>query len=72
MTFLLKNINHRQFFLFSEMIPDVIETVQSVFGDDDYDYGEYTLEEAYFNQLEEERLEKKREKKRKKKRKNKN
>ena len=57
----------------SEMIPDVIETVQSVFGDGDddyYDYGEYTLEEAYFNQLEEERLEKKREKKRKKKRKN--
>ena len=34
------------------------------------DYDEYTLEEAFFNQLEEERLEKKREKRRKKKRKN--
>ena len=26
-------------FLFSEMIPDVIETVQSALGVDDYDYG---------------------------------
>jgi len=34
------------------------------------DYGEYTLEEAFFNQLEEERREKKREKRKKKKRKN--
>ena len=66
---------HMFAFIFSEMIPDVIEEVQSIFGvngDEDYDYGEYTLEEAYFNQLEEERLEKKREKKRKNKRKNKN
>jgi len=54
-----------------KMIPDVIETVQSALGVDDYeDYDEYTLEEAFFNQLEEERLEKKREKRRKKKRKN--
>lgn len=52
------------------MIPDVIETVQSALGVDDLDYEEYTLEEAFFNQLEEERLEKKREKRRKKKRKN--
>merc|ERR1711935_911714 len=57
-----------------KMTPDVIKTVQSDFGwDDEYDYddyGEYTLEEAFFNQLEEERREKKREKRKKKKRKN--
>jgi len=55
------------------MIPEVINTVKSDFGWDeeyDLDYGEYTLEEAFFNQLEEERLEKKREKRKKKKRKN--
>ena len=64
---------HMFAFIFSEMIPDVIEEVQSIFGvNGDEDYDEYTLEEAYFNQLEEERLEKKREKKRKNKRKNKN
>jgi len=43
------------------MIPEVINTVKSDFGwDDEYDldYGEYTLEEAFFNQLEEERFKK--------------
>ena len=47
-------------FLFPEYLPDVIEAFQ---GDE---YDEYTLEEAYFNQLEEERLAKKRRKKKKK------
>ena len=46
-------------------MPDVIEAFQG----DDYEYEEYTLEEAYFNQLEEERLAKKRRKNKKKKRK---
>ena len=49
----------------SEYLPDVIEAFQG----DDYEYEEYTLEEAYFNQLEEERLAKKRRKNKKKKRK---
>ena len=49
------------------MIPEVIEAVtkddsDEYYDDSDYD-GEYTLEEAFFNQLEEERLEKKRQKK---------
>ena len=47
-------------FFFPEYLPDVIEAFQ---GDE---YDEYTLEEAYFNQLEEERLAKKRRKKKKK------
>ena len=47
------------FFHFSEYLPDVIEAFQG----DDYEYDEYTLEEMYFNQLEEERLAKKRRKK---------
>ena len=61
------------FLLFSpEFIPNVIDAVtndgDSDELDEDYDYdGEYTLEEAYFNQLEEERREKKRKKKKKKK-----
>ena len=47
------------FFHFSEYLPNVIEAFQG----DDYEYDEYTLEEMYFNQLEEERLAKKRRKK---------
>ena len=47
-------------FKISELIPE--------FGDDDYyDYEEYTLEEAFFNQLEEERERKKKKKKKRKK-----
>merc|ERR1719468_1250431 len=37
----------------TEMIPNVLETVETVMGYEDYE--EYTLEEAYFNQLEKEK-----------------
>ena len=50
-------------FSLTEYLPDVMEAFQGE------DYDEYTLEEAYFNQLEEERLEKKRRKKKKKRKK---